>query len=88
MLEIRVFEISWYFFDREWTNEGSNAIAYFQIERGWVWVGLLWDKQHETQIVRKSVLKLATFSSLVFIGPILNEVQPFKNYASYKFSSL
>ena len=49
---------------------------------------ILWDKQNETQIARKSTLKLATFSSLVFIGPILNEIQPFKNYASYKFSSL
>ena len=36
-------------------------------------VGLLWDKQHEPHIVRKSTLKLATFSSLVFIGTILNE---------------
>ena len=63
---MRVFEISWYFFDREWTNEGSNAIAYFQIERGWVWVGLLWDKQHETQIVRKSnILKFGVYRAYI-----------------------
>ena len=40
---------------------------------GLVRVGLLWDKQHEPHIVRKSKLKIATFSSLVFIGTILNE---------------
>ena len=40
-------------------------------------LGLLWDKQHQIHIVRKSTLKLATFSSLVFIGPILKEIQPF-----------
>ena len=63
---MRVFEISWYFFDREWTNEGSNAIAYFQIERDWVWVGLLWDKQHETQIVRKSnILKFGVYRAYI-----------------------
>ena len=55
-------------------------IAQFQIERGWVRVSLLWDKQQETHIVRKSKSKLAIFLSLVFIGPILNDIQPFKNF--------
>ena len=40
---------------------------------------LLWDKEQETHIVRKSTFRLGTFSSLVFTGPILNEIQPFKN---------
>ena len=64
----------------------DTIIASLQIERGWVRVGLLWDKQHKTHnniIVRKSVLKWATFSSLVFIGPMLNEIQPFKNLKIY-----
>ena len=34
-------------------------------ERFWVRVDFLWDKRHETHIVRKSRLKLTTFSSLV-----------------------
>ena len=59
------------------------AIAWFQTERGWVRVRLLWYKQHTTHIVRKSTLKLTTFSSLVFIGLILNEIQPFKNFKIY-----
>ena len=29
-------------------EETHRAIAWFQIKRGWVRVGLLWDKQHET----------------------------------------
>ena len=41
---------------------------------------LLWDKQHETHMVRKSTLKLATISNLVYIGPILNEIQPFWSF--------
>ena len=64
----------------------DTIIALLQIERGWVRVGLLWDKQHKTHnniIVRKSILKWATFSSLVFIGPMLNEIQPFKNLKIY-----
>ena len=48
------------------------TIAWFQIERCWIWVSLSWAKQHETYIVRKT--ELATFSSLVFIGPILNNI--------------
>ena len=35
-------------------------------------------------MVRKSTLRLAAFSSLLFIGRILNEVQPFKNSKIYK----
>ena len=44
---------------------------------------IVWDKRHETHVVGKSILKLATSSSLVFIGPILNEIQPFKNFKIY-----
>ena len=35
-----------------------SAIAQFQMERGWVQVSLLWDKQHEIHMVRKSTLRL------------------------------
>ena len=35
-----------------------SAIALFQIDRGWVQVGLLWDKQNEIHMVRKSTLRL------------------------------
>ena len=59
-------------------------IAWFQIERGWVRGSLLWDKQPETHIVRKSKLKLATISSLVFVGPILDDMQPFKNFKIFQ----
>ena len=52
-------------------------IAKFQIERDWV------RKQYETHIVRKSTLKLAAFSSFVFIGSILKEIHPFKNSKIY-----
>ena len=39
------------------------------------------DKQQKTHIVRKS--RLGKFSSLAFIGPRLNRVQPFKNSKIY-----
>ena len=35
-----------------------SAIAWFQIERGSVQVSLLWDKQHEIHMVRKSTQRL------------------------------
>ena len=57
----------------------NHTIAYFQTEEGWVQVGLLWDKQNETHIVRKSPLRLGKISVLVSTGPILNKIQPFKN---------
>ena len=72
------------------------TISWFQIKMGWIWVSLSWAKQHETYIVRKT--ELATFSSLVFIGPILNNINyrhtddltgNLYRYISYKwFSSL
>ena len=52
-------------------------------QEGLVQVRLLWDKRHRTHIVRKNTLKLATISSLLFIRPILNKIQPFKNSKIY-----
>ena len=54
-------------------ESGFPYITIVSNREGLVRVGLLWDKQHEVHIVWKSTLKLATFSSLVFIGTILNE---------------
>ena len=50
---------------------------------GWVRVCLLWDKQHETHVVRKSTLGLGTFLSLALIGPVLNEIHTLKNSKIY-----
>ena len=56
-----------------------SAISYFQIERSWVRVDLLWDKQHEIHVVRKSTLRLWNMWSLVSIAPISNKIQLFVN---------
>ena len=42
-------------------------------------VRVLWDKQHETHIVRKSTLRSGKISRLVSMGPISNKIQLFKN---------
>ena len=54
------------------------------IETGWVRVGLLWDKQHETHILRQSTLRLWKIWSLVSIGTILNKIQLLTNMKIYK----
>ena len=80
------FTKHWYYFMSNvllmalWMNEWMMT----DWEMGWVRVGLLWDKQHETHIVRKSTLRLQTFWSLVLIGPILNKIQLFENLKIYK----
>ena len=37
------------------------------------WIFLIWDKQHETHIVRKSILRLWQVWSLVSIGPYIEQ---------------
>ena len=48
-------------------------------------IRVIWDKLHETHIVRKSTMRLDTFSSLVFIGSIFNEIQPSGRSVLYIF---
>ena len=36
--------------------------------------------QHKTHIFRKGTPSLTKSSSFMFIGPILNKIQPFKNF--------
>ena len=64
-----------------WMLKGS--IAWFQIEKGWVWVGLLWDKQHKTHIVRKSTLRLWKIWSLVRSGQYWTRYSHLKIYKRY-----
>ena len=58
-----------------------SANCLISSREGLVWVCLLWGKQQETHIVRKSTFRLGKFSSLV---PILNEIEPFKNSKIYE----
>ena len=58
-----------------------SANCLISNREGLVWVCLLWGKQQETHIVRKSTFRLGKFSSLV---PILNEIEPFKNSKIYE----
>lgn len=50
-----------------------------QTEGGWARVRLVWDKQYETHKIRKRKTIFAESSSLVFIEPILDVIQPFEN---------
>ena len=71
------------FISHEWMNKWmSEWLTDWEI--GWVQVGLLWDKEHKTHIVRNSTLRLQKFWSLVLIGSILNKIQPLKNLKIYK----
>ena len=58
-------------------------LHYLVSNLGW-YESVYYGINNEVHLVRKSTLKLATFSSLVFIRLILNEIQPFKNCKTYK----
>ena len=60
----------------------KTTIAWFQTVGAWVWVRVLWDQQHKTHIFRKSTPSFTKSLSFVLIGPILNKIQPFKNFKS------
>ena len=63
------------FHKEKFPHSGIRISLHYLVSNreGLVRVGLSWDKHHKPHIVRKSTLKLTTFSSLVFIGTILNE---------------
>ena len=54
----------------------NYACPFSQSELGLGYYGINKTRPH---IARNSTLKLKTFSNFVFIGPTLNEIQPFKN---------
>ena len=67
------------------TTLATKFIAYFETEEGWVQVGLLWDKQHETRDSwrgphsQEELIDVRKISSFVSIGLILNKIHQFKN---------
>ena len=49
----------------------------------WVRVCVLWDMGHHAPTARKSTTSFTKYPSLVGLGPILNEIQPFKNFKKF-----
>ena len=59
------------------------TIGGFHIVGDWIRVCVLWDMGHNTPTARKSTRSFTKSSSLVGFGPILNEIQPFKNFKKF-----